>query len=187
MSNLGKYETGHPLKRALLRRFLRRARAAVGPIAGPVLDVGAGEGLFWDGADAGRVTAVDIRADALAVGRDRAGLSPVVADAARLPFVDAAFDTVVAVEVLEHLADPAAAAAEIARVCRRRGVVTVPWEPLFSLAVLVGSWRHWRRLGREPEHVNAFGPRDLEALLAPHFATVDVSRCFPWLVARVRV
>ncbi len=49
-------------------------------------------------------------------------------DALRLPFVDAAFDRVVASEVLEHIADDTAAMRELARVLRPGGTmaVTVP-------------------------------------------------------------
>ncbi|MFQ5517424.1 MAG: class I SAM-dependent methyltransferase [Acidimicrobiia bacterium] len=188
MSNLGKYATSNPLKRMLLNRFLEVVRSAVLPAAGPVLDIGSGEGMFWDpAAMPSPVIGLDVRADALAAGRDRAGLHPVVGDAAHLPFGDCEFDTVVAVEVLEHLADPAAAAAEMGRVCGRRAVVTVPWEPFFSLAVLLGSWRHVRRLGREPEHVNALGPGELKAMLAPYFRQVEVKSCFPWLIAEATV
>lgn len=49
-------------------------------------------------------------------------------DARRIPFEDASFDRVIAAEVLEHIADDAAAIAELARVLRPGGVlaVTVP-------------------------------------------------------------
>jgi SAM-dependent methyltransferase len=53
-------------------------------------------------------------------------------DALRLPFADATFDHVIASEVMEHLPDDAAAAAELARVLRPGGTiaVTVPsWLP----------------------------------------------------------
>jgi SAM-dependent methyltransferase len=54
------------------------------------------------------------------------------ADALRLPFPDATFDRIIASEVMEHIPDDAAAAAELARVLRPGGTiaVTVPsWFP----------------------------------------------------------
>ena len=53
----------------------------------------------------------------------------VLADAATLPFADAAFDCVIATEVLEHCADPAAVVREVARVLRPGGValLTTPF------------------------------------------------------------
>lgn len=57
---------------------------------------------------------------------------PVRADAYRLPFDDAAFDVVIAAEILEHLPDDRAAIAEAVRVLRPGGriAVTVPrWWP----------------------------------------------------------
>ena len=49
-------------------------------------------------------------------------------DALHLPFPDGAFDRVIAAEVLEHIPDDGAAAAELARVLRPGGTmaVTVP-------------------------------------------------------------
>jgi SAM-dependent methyltransferase len=53
-------------------------------------------------------------------------------DALRLPFADGTFDRIIASEVMEHIPDDAAAAAELARVLRPGGTiaVTVPaWLP----------------------------------------------------------
>lgn len=183
MSNKGKYESRNPLKRALLGRFLRRVRFIVD--AGDtdlILDVGTGEGLFWqETACSSSVIGVDVRQDALveALGR---GISPVRASALRLPFADSSFDLVLAMEILEHLPCPELAVQELRRIARERVIVTVPWEPWFSLAVLIGSGQHWRRLGREPEHINAFGPREIESLLRIAFPTVRVTFCAPWMI-----
>jgi SAM-dependent methyltransferase len=51
-------------------------------------------------------------------------------DATRLPFADASFHRVIASEVMEHIADDSAAAAELARVLKPGGMlaVTVPAE-----------------------------------------------------------
>lgn len=53
-----------------------------------------------------------------------------VADGARLPFPDGAFDRIIAAEVMEHIPDDEAAIAEVARVLRPGG----------TLAVTVPSW-----------------------------------------------
>lgn len=185
MSNLGKYKTRNPLKRALLERFLRRAKAAVPDGGASILDVGTGEGLFWEALPRSSVVGVDIRLDALKVASDGGVVSPVLASADNLPFATNSFDFVMAVEILEHLPEPGPAVAEMSRVSRSGGLITVPWEPWFSLMVLVGTGQYGRRLGREPEHVQAFGPEHLEALLGLHFDRVRVDTCLPWLMAEV--
>ena len=102
-----------------------------------------------------------------------------------MPFPADSFEFALAIEILEHLPDPDAAVAEMARVTRGGGLITVPWEPWFSLMVMVGSGKYFRRLGREPEHIQAFGPNQLRGLLREHFQVVEVSTCLPWLIARV--
>jgi SAM-dependent methyltransferase len=112
-----------------------------------VLDIGCGGGrhafeALRRGAD---VVATDLDDNALAEvkqvadamvreGEVTAGgsLRTAVADARCLPFEDAAFDVVIAAEVLEHIPDDAGAIAELSRVLRPGGrlAVTVPrWWP----------------------------------------------------------
>jgi SAM-dependent methyltransferase len=67
----------------------------------------------------------------------------------RLEFTDAAFGFVHASNVLEHMADPAAALAEWVRVCRLGGhlIFTVPDFDLYEQGVWPSRWnqghRHW--------------------------------------------
>lgn len=186
MSNIGKYESANPLKRALLKRFLNKARAAVPKTEElSILDIGTGEGLFWNGMAHTGVIGIDLRQDALAVASEHGIVTPVMASAEDLPFRSQSFDYALAIEILEHLPQPGLAVSEMARVARIGGLITVPWEPWFSLMVLFGTGQHWRRMGREPEHIQAFGPNDLETLLVGHFSGVEVSTCLPWLIARV--
>jgi 2-polyprenyl-3-methyl-5-hydroxy-6-metoxy-1,4-benzoquinol methylase len=99
-----------------------------------LLDVGAGAGRHaFEGRRRGaEVTAVDIDAASL---KDMSVLLDgdcVEASVLALPCADAAFDRVIAAEVLEHVADDRAALAELHRVVRPGGVlaVTVPrWLP----------------------------------------------------------
>jgi SAM-dependent methyltransferase len=91
-----------------------------------LLDVGAGPGTIT--ADlatiVGEVVATEISEEAAAITRAGApGVDVRVADVHALPFADGEFDVVHAHQVLQHVADPARALREMARVCRPGGVV----------------------------------------------------------------
>ncbi|HOA74764.1 MAG TPA: methyltransferase domain-containing protein [Phycisphaerae bacterium] len=98
-----------------------------------ILDLGCGPGesvrrfSTW-----GRVVGLDYSAKALSYGRCSGLRELVQGDAARLPFADASFDLVCALDILEHLHVDAAALAEMRRVCRPDGhvLITVPALPI---------------------------------------------------------
>ncbi len=121
------------------RQQLPRVRKAIGILKGlrpaELLDVGSGRGTFlWpllDAAPALPVCAIDLAChrvrDLTAV---RAGgvtrLQPSWQNALALGFADRAFDTVSALEVLEHLETPQVAVRELLRVARRFVLASVP-------------------------------------------------------------
>lgn len=184
-----KYSTTNPVVVRLIDRWLGTLRAVLAeePL-GVVVDVGVGEGLALERLvdPAQPVVGVEYRLDKVRLAADRLpGLSGVVADAGMLPLADGVADTVTSIEVLEHLVDPAAAVEELARVCRGRLVVSVPWEPWFRLGNL-GRGKNVGRLGNDPEHVQQLTPARLRRLLAAGFDEVDVRPTFPWLVAVAR-
>jgi hypothetical protein len=102
-----------------------------------------------------------------------------------LPLAARSADLVTCIELLEHLPTYEAAVVELARITRGRCVVSVPWEPWFRLGNL-GRGKNVRRLGNDPEHVQAFTPRRLRAALGAGFAQVAVTPAFPWLIAEAR-
>ena len=77
----------------------------------------------------GRVIGIDVAGEVLAdaraeaVRQGRRNVSFQAGDVYQLAFADGAFDVVHAHQVLQHLADPVAALAEMRRVCRQGGVV----------------------------------------------------------------
>jgi 2-polyprenyl-6-hydroxyphenyl methylase/3-demethylubiquinone-9 3-methyltransferase len=106
--------------------WLARARAQLVPPApgtrAQLLDIGCGGGLLAPHVAGYRHVGVDLSERALEVAA-RHGVEPVLADAAALPFPDAAFDVVVAGEVLEHVEDLDRVVAEALRVLRPGGTV----------------------------------------------------------------
>ena len=174
------------------RAVLEAVLDGLGPLGRPgetarVLDAGCGSGRnMVELAGRGAVTGVELASRSLEVARAR-GLGPVVPGSLddRLPFDDASFDLAVALDVLEHVADDAAALAELARVLAPGGrlLVTVPqygwlWG---EHDVLAHHHRRYTRslllarataAGLEAERVTAFNT----VLLAPIAAARLVQR-----------
>jgi SAM-dependent methyltransferase len=138
------------------------------PFLGPgrVLDLGCGVGHSYHRLAPRATVGVDIDPGALA-GQER---ETVVADMRRLPFEDASFASVVAVQSIEHVPDPERAVAEAARVLSADGT-----------AVFVTPNR--LTLGRpdeiiDPYHYLEVDAEQLRRLCTAHFDEVEVSGLF---------
>ena len=85
--------------------------------------------------------------------RRRPNLEYRAEEATRLSFADSEFDVAAAIEVLEHVPDPEATVAEMARVAERWLLVSVPREPMWrGLNMARGAyWRDARQHARAPE------------------------------------
>jgi 2-polyprenyl-6-hydroxyphenyl methylase/3-demethylubiquinone-9 3-methyltransferase len=105
----------------------RQIAEALGPGPARALDVGCGAGFLSNFlAAAGHdVTGLDASAESLAVAarHDRTGrVAYELGDALALPYPDASFDVVCAMDFLEHVEEPARAVAEVGRVLRPSGL-----------------------------------------------------------------
>ncbi len=134
------------------------------PFLGPgrVLDLGCGVGHSYHRLAPRETVGVDIDSEALE-GQER---DTVVADMRALPFADASFSSVVAVQSIEHVPDPERALAEAARVLEPDGT-----------AVFVTPNR--LTLGRpeeiiDPYHYIEFDPDELRNLCARSFGRVEM-------------
>jgi len=86
-----------------------------------------------------------------------------VGDVRRLPYLDGEFDTVLLMEVLEHVADADEVLREAHRVCRKNLILSVPdalLDPIFAEAGL--AFHHWI----DRSHVQFFSQDDLRTALA---------------------
>jgi 2-polyprenyl-3-methyl-5-hydroxy-6-metoxy-1,4-benzoquinol methylase len=91
--------------------------------------------------------------------------------AQRLPVADKEFDHAICIEVLEHTVDPFAFARELARVTRRRALLTVP---NMEVIPFFRDWDvvPWHML--EADHKNFFTRANLREVLATAFRNVEI-------------
>ncbi|MEA2226864.1 MAG: hypothetical protein QOF04_494 [Solirubrobacteraceae bacterium] len=133
---------------------------------GRVLDLGCGIGHSFSALAPRESVGVDRSAEALA-GQDRA---TVVADMRELPFPDASFASVLAVQSIEHVADPDRVLEQVVRVLEPEGT-----------AILVTPNRlEFARPDEiiDPYHHVEYAPDELRALCARFFTEVDVLGLF---------
>lgn len=180
-----KYGTSNPVVQKLLARWMGTLQGVLGDTSGTVVDIGIGEGFALERMFPAGTPAIGLeyRHDkALVASQKLPAVSVLRGDAGVLPFPDRSADLVTSIEVLEHLPGYEQAVVEMARICRGRLVISVPWEPWFRLGNL-GRGKNVARWGNDPEHVNFFSPAKLRAALSPHFAEVRIVKAFPWIIA----
>ncbi len=189
-----KYGSTNPVVRRLMGRF-HADLDALWERAQPrsVLDVGCGEGVLtheWaERLGDARIVGIDLEDEKLAAEwatRTRANLEYRAEEATSLSFADGEFDVATAIEVLEHVPDPEATVAEMARVADRWLLVSVPREPLWR-GLNMARGAYWGSLGNTPGHVNHWSKRSFKRMLSRHGTVAEARSPFPWTMLLVRL
>ena len=189
-----KYGSSNPVVKRLMAGFhgsldelWERARPS------SLLDVGCGEGVLtaeWaDRLGDGRVVGIDLDDPKLRAeweSRRRPNLEFRAEEATSLSFADDEFDMAAAIEVLEHVPEPEATLAEMARVAGNRLLVSVPREPLWR-GLNLARGAYWRALGNTPGHLNHWSKRSFVSLLSRYGEVEETRAPFPWTMLLVRV
>ncbi len=189
-----KYGSTNPVVRRLMAGFERTLEelfARADPSS--LLDVGCGEAVLthkWAQRLAPRrVVGIDLEDPSIQAEwelRQAPNLTYRVMKAENLPFADSEFDVATAIEVLEHVPDPAHTVAEMARVAERWLLVSVPREPLWR-TINVARGAYVKDLGNTPGHVNHWSKRSFVSLLERHGEVVEARSPLPWTMLLVRL
>jgi 2-polyprenyl-3-methyl-5-hydroxy-6-metoxy-1,4-benzoquinol methylase len=189
-----KYGSTNPVVRRLMAAF-ERTLEELFVQANPqsLLDVGCGEGVLthqWaQRLGDKRIVGIDLDDPLLHEqwkGRQAPNLTYQVMKAENLPFADGEFDVATAIEVLEHVPDPAHTVAEMARVAGGHLLVSVPREPLWR-GLNMARGAYLKDLGNTPGHLNHWSKRSFVALLSRHGEVIEARSPFPWTMLLVRL
>jgi 2-polyprenyl-3-methyl-5-hydroxy-6-metoxy-1,4-benzoquinol methylase len=188
-----KYGSQNPVVRRLMTGF-EKSLDELWHMASPgsILDVGCGEGVLtseWAERLEGRIVGIDLpdpKLEAEWQKRQRPNLEYRAEEATSLSFADDEFDMSTAIEVLEHVPDPEATVAEMARVAKRWMLVSVPREPIWRM-VNMARGAYWKSLGNTPGHVNHWSKVSFVSMLSRHGKVEEVRTPFPWTMVLVRV
>jgi 2-polyprenyl-3-methyl-5-hydroxy-6-metoxy-1,4-benzoquinol methylase len=189
-----KYGSQNPVVRRLMSGFQRTLDELWSQAApSSVLDVGCGEGVLtleWaERLGVGRIVGIDLEDPKLRAEwarRERPNLEFRAEEATRLSFGDGEFELAAAIEVLEHVPEPEATLAEMARVASGHLLVSVPREPLWR-GLNMARGAYWRELGNTPGHLNHWSKRGFVSLLSRYGDVVEARSPFPWTMLLVRV
>jgi ubiquinone/menaquinone biosynthesis C-methylase UbiE len=189
-----KYGSSNPLVKKMMANFedtLDELWKQASPNS--ILDVGCGEGVLthkWaERLGEGRIVGIDLDEPELKAAwehRQRPNLEYKILEATKLPFADNEFEVATAIEVLEHVPEPASTIAEMGRVAAKYVLVSVPREPLWrGLNMARGSYI--KDLGNTPGHVNHWSKRAFVKELSAIGKVVEAKSPFPWTMLLVDV
>jgi 2-polyprenyl-3-methyl-5-hydroxy-6-metoxy-1,4-benzoquinol methylase len=189
-----KYGSTNPVVRRLMNGFestLDELWHKAAPES--ILDVGCGEGVLtceWaERLGDKRIVGIDLDDPKLKAEwekRRRPNMELRVEEATSLTFADDEFDMATAIEVLEHVPEPEATVAEMARVARSHLLVSVPREPLWR-GLNMARGAYIKQLGNTPGHVNHWSKRSFVSMLSQHGAIEEARSPFPWTMVLVRL
>lgn len=147
-------------------------------VIGPrVLDAGCGEGITLEKLTAlfPQAEGVDIDPENIAICQQQK-LNVAKADLTNLPFEDKSFDSIVFMEVIEHLAAPQPVLNELARVMRPGGRMIIVYPIDWAMWLARMFCLRWREASFDPGHVRQWNARSLRNAL--HHA--GFSSCRAW-------
>lgn len=179
-----KYTSKNPIERYLVNGFFD-SLAGLLPGKQPenILEVGAGEGEVADFIKniypKANYIALDLPDTAIGNEWETRSIDGLFADMRDLPFPAKSFDLVLAIEVFEHVEQPARCLTELKRVGSGSYICSVPREPIWRAANMARG-KYLTSLGNTPGHINHWSTKSFTKFMNNELSVKKVLKPFPW-------
>lgn len=184
--NYRKHTSNNPIQKLFINNFYKMFLYIIKPLGvESVLDVGCGEGFTLNKLYQNKVgkslEGIDYSLTAVMLGKKQnKKLMLRQGDIYKLPYKEKSFDIVLCMEVLEHLEDPKKALKELKRVSKKYILLSVPNEPIFTLANLARG-KNLARWGNDREHIQHWSSSSFERfVVGAGFEKIEKKHPFPW-------
>jgi len=191
-SNEKKHKTKNPLRKFLIDRFNANLILQIRELqATSILDLGCGEGyvckliktafpkVSYYGLD-GSQQAVEVAKNKnLGVNFAVMDILDTSSQELNKVFNVSKFDTVICLEVIEHIEDFHKALSVLSNIDADHYIISAPNEPFFRLSNLI-ALKNIKRLGNDPGHVNTWSKSGFTKLIKKYFDVTKVLLPFPW-------
>ncbi len=186
--NYRKHTSNNPIQKLFINNFYKVFLDVIKPLeVESILDVGCGEGFTLEKLYQNKVgkilEGIDYSSTAVKLGKKQnKKLVLKQGDIYELPYKANSFDIVLCMEVLEHLEDPEKALKELKRVSKKYILLSVPNEPIFTLANLIRG-KNLTRWGNDIEHIQHWTSFSFEQFVAGDgFEKTKKRLPFPWIM-----
>lgn len=154
------------------------------------MDIGCAEGMYLSGVKKHRsdieVYGIDYSSEAMkkALKYTKRSVDFLLsADVTRLPFADSCIDTILCSETLEHVVNDRLAFKEIARICRKYCIITVPsFNNIHSKTNFKPDFEC-----KSDSHLRKYTQEELYDILKPYFKEVSIYHLSLWYLSSVDV
>jgi 2-polyprenyl-3-methyl-5-hydroxy-6-metoxy-1,4-benzoquinol methylase len=191
-TNFDKYHCDHPFAVKSIGNFFDNMINLIALVKPSyILDIGCGEGFDIKNicekgkVDSAYVCGLDLSLGALKVARELPcthRFDAIQGDVCHLPFMLNRFDTILCLEVLEHLRHPEMVLRDISCFCSDYCIFSVPNEPFYRLTRMLLFKRNIAQLGDHPEHLNHWSKNGFVRLIRRYFTIDQVVAPFPWTI-----
>ena len=187
-NNLVKYQTKNPIKKILIKMFSNKIISILKNIndVNNIIDAGCGEGFMTYKISKEipnvKIDGMDISETSIKIAKKTLpNKTFYIDDITNTSISSRSYNMVLALEILEHLTSPEIALKEISRITNNYCLISVPWEPFFSIGNVL-SGKNISRLGNDEEHLQKWSKNDIIKLISKHFNVMDVHISFPWII-----
>lgn len=183
-----KYETKNPIEKFLMSQFFSGLSEMAAGLEGSIVDMGCGEGYvlkFLSHQLQGNLFGLDLYPEVLQTAKENNNAGFAAASIYQAPLKNKSVDTVLCLEILEHLEEPKRALQEMIRISKKYIILSVPWEPFWRIGNMA-RLKYLSDFGNTPGHLQHWTGRSFKKFLTQFsHQNIEIKRRGLWMMAKI--